>query len=68
MQSSVVQYWHVTVTFHFLIQDIVRINKAVQEKTLINNKNLIAACNKAKSGNGRLHFLGLVSTAVEYIY
>ncbi|XP_028391357.1 2,3-bisphosphoglycerate-independent phosphoglycerate mutase-like [Dendronephthya gigantea] len=44
-----------------LYQDIVRINKAVQEKTLVQNKNLIAACNKAKNGNGRLHFLGLVS-------
>ena len=38
-----------------------RINKAVHEKTLIHNKNLIAACNQAKNGNGRLHFLGLVS-------
>lgn len=56
-----------SLTFHLLIQDIVRINKAVQEKTLIQNKNLIAACNKAKSGNGRLHFLGLVSTALKYI-
>jgi len=42
-------------------QDIVRINMTVQEKKFGENKSFVEACNRAKSGNGRLHFLGLVS-------
>ena len=48
-------------SFMIFQQDIVRINKAVKEGTMIENKNLVDACKRAKDGNGRLHLLGLVS-------
>ena len=33
----------------------------VNEKRLCENQSFVDACNRAKTGNGRLHFLGLVS-------
>uniref|UniRef100_A0A158PB90 phosphoglycerate mutase (2,3-diphosphoglycerate-independent) n=1 Tax=Angiostrongylus cantonensis TaxID=6313 RepID=A0A158PB90_ANGCA len=42
-----------------IYQDIVRINLSIKDNTL--NENLVSACNRAKSGNGRLHLAGLVS-------
>ncbi|RWS11612.1 2:3-bisphosphoglycerate-independent phosphoglycerate mutase-like protein [Dinothrombium tinctorium] len=42
--------------------DLVRINFDVQNNTISQNENFVAACNSAKSNsNGRLHLLGLVS-------
>ncbi|XP_006820372.1 2,3-bisphosphoglycerate-independent phosphoglycerate mutase-like [Saccoglossus kowalevskii] len=53
---------HMTIGIGRIIyQDIVRINKSITEKTIFSNKALVDACNQAKQGNGRLHFLGLVS-------
>ncbi|PIO55845.1 putative dihydrolipoyllysine-residue succinyltransferase, partial [Teladorsagia circumcincta] len=42
-------------------QDIVRINLSIKNDTLVKNEALVAACNRAKSGNGRIHLAGLVS-------
>ncbi|CAJ0944621.1 unnamed protein product, partial [Mesorhabditis belari] len=42
-------------------QDIVRINLSIKNDTLVKNATLIAACDRAKKGNGRLHLAGLVS-------
>ncbi|CAI4224128.1 unnamed protein product [Auanema sp. JU1783] len=42
-------------------QDIVRINLAVKNNTLVKNEALIAACERAKSLNNRIHLAGLVS-------
>ncbi|XP_035665175.1 2,3-bisphosphoglycerate-independent phosphoglycerate mutase-like [Branchiostoma floridae] len=42
-------------------QDIVRINLAMDTKAINQNENLVKAFERAKTGNGRLHFLGLVS-------
>ena len=42
-------------------QDIVRINMCIGSDELLFNHNFVNACTKAKIGNGRLHFLGLVS-------
>ncbi|XP_015919560.2 2,3-bisphosphoglycerate-independent phosphoglycerate mutase-like [Parasteatoda tepidariorum] len=42
-------------------QDILRINKEVENKEISKNPNFIECANNAKSKNGRLHFLGLVS-------
>ena len=42
-------------------QDIVRINMTSEKKEFAKNKVLAEAAEKAKSGNGRLHYLGLVS-------
>ncbi|XP_013774379.1 2,3-bisphosphoglycerate-independent phosphoglycerate mutase-like [Limulus polyphemus] len=44
-----------------IYQDIVRINMDVETKKIYDNKYVLEACNYAKSNNGRLHFLGLVS-------
>jgi len=44
-----------------IYQDIVRINMAVKNKTLLQNEAFVNACNNAKNGTGRLHLLGLVS-------
>lgn len=43
---------------HF--QDIVRINMTIKEKTLLQNEVFLKACERARDGNGRIHFLGLV--------
>lgn len=42
-------------------QDIVRINMTIKEKTLLQNEVFVKACERARDGNGRIHFLGLVS-------
>jgi 2,3-bisphosphoglycerate-independent phosphoglycerate mutase len=42
-------------------QDLVRINKAVDEHTLDNEPVLVDALNYAKSANKKIHFIGLVS-------
>ena len=42
-------------------QDIVRINMTSEKKEFAKNKALAEAAEKAKAGNGRLHYLGLVS-------
>ena len=34
---------------------------AVEKKSLLENAVFTKACDRAKEGNGRLHFLGLVS-------
>ncbi|KAK6045174.1 putative 2,3-bisphosphoglycerate-independent phosphoglycerate mutase [Cooperia oncophora] len=44
-----------------IYQDIVRINLAIKNDTLVKNETLIAACNRAKGSNGRIHLAGLVS-------
>uniref|UniRef100_A0A915ECU3 phosphoglycerate mutase (2,3-diphosphoglycerate-independent) n=1 Tax=Ditylenchus dipsaci TaxID=166011 RepID=A0A915ECU3_9BILA len=44
-----------------IYQDIVRINLAVKDNTLVNNEQLKTAAKRAVEGNGRLHLLGLVS-------
>ncbi len=42
-------------------QDLVKINKAVEEKTLGNEQTLIEALDYAKSNGKKVHFIGLVS-------
>ncbi|XP_074615241.1 2,3-bisphosphoglycerate-independent phosphoglycerate mutase-like [Acropora palmata] len=44
-----------------LYQDIVRINMTSDNKEFAKNEVLAAAAERAKAGNGRLHYLGLVS-------
>lgn len=44
-----------------LFQDIVRINMDVKSGEIQDNEVFVEACNRAKSKNGRLHLLGLVS-------
>ncbi|MFP4368003.1 MAG: 2,3-bisphosphoglycerate-independent phosphoglycerate mutase [Candidatus Kapaibacterium sp.] len=44
-----------------IYQDIVRINKAIEEGTLAQNDILIEAMDKAKESGRKLHFVGLVS-------
>jgi len=44
-----------------IYQDIVRINMCIENKDLLNNVHFVNACERAKTGNGRLHLLGLVS-------
>jgi 2,3-bisphosphoglycerate-independent phosphoglycerate mutase len=42
-------------------QDLVKINKAVEEGTLVQNDELIKAFSYAKENNKRVHFIGLLS-------
>ena len=42
-------------------QDIVRIDVAIKKRQFHRNEQIVASCKHAKDGNGRLHFLGLVS-------
>jgi len=42
-------------------QDLVRINRAVEEGDLFRNDALLLACRKAKEASGALHLMGLVS-------
>uniref|UniRef100_A0A8R1XX47 2,3-bisphosphoglycerate-independent phosphoglycerate mutase n=1 Tax=Onchocerca volvulus TaxID=6282 RepID=A0A8R1XX47_ONCVO len=44
-------------------QDIVRINLAVKNKTLVENKHLKEAAERAIKGNGRIHLCGLVGVS-----
>src|SRR3954466_253220 len=43
-------------------QDLTRIDVAIEDGSFFRNDVLVAACEKAKTGSGRLHLLGLVST------
>ncbi|GJJ09019.1 2,3-bisphosphoglycerate-independentphosphoglycerate mutase [Clathrus columnatus] len=40
-------------------QDIVRIDQGIKKRTFHKEKAIVAACERAKNGNGRLHLLGL---------
>jgi 2,3-bisphosphoglycerate-independent phosphoglycerate mutase len=42
-------------------QDLVRINRAIEEGTFHRNEALILACRRAREGGGSLHLMGLVS-------
>jgi len=42
-------------------QDLVRINRAVEDGSFFQNPALLEACRKAKAAGGALHLLGLVS-------
>ncbi|TFK19662.1 hypothetical protein FA15DRAFT_674217 [Coprinopsis marcescibilis] len=42
-------------------QDIVHIDVAIKKKQFHQNPTILEACKRAKEGNGRLHFLGLIS-------
>lgn len=42
-------------------QDLVKINKAVEEGTLANEEELVKALNYAKKENKKVHFIGLIS-------
>ena len=43
-------------------QDIVRIDVSIKKRQFHKNEVILESFNRAKSGNGRLHLLGLVST------
>ncbi|KAK9898938.1 cofactor-independent phosphoglycerate mutase [Cystobasidium minutum MCA 4210] len=42
-------------------QDIVRIDQTIKNNKLLDQPNIVKTLENAKNGNGRLHFLGLVS-------
>lgn len=42
-------------------QDLVKVNKAIEEKTLNNNQNLLEAFDYAKKNKKKVHFMGLLS-------
>ena len=42
------------------LQAIVMIDLAIEKGELFQKEAFVNACNRAKNGNGRLHFLGLV--------
>ncbi|MEE4198860.1 MAG: 2,3-bisphosphoglycerate-independent phosphoglycerate mutase [Bacteroidales bacterium] len=42
-------------------QDLVRINKAIEDNSIARNKTLVDAFNYAKENNAAVHFIGLVS-------
>ncbi|KAG8846565.1 hypothetical protein FRB96_001969 [Tulasnella sp. 330] len=42
-------------------QDIVKIDVSIKKRHFHKNERIVASCERAKNGNGRLHFLGLVS-------
>ena len=42
-------------------QDLVKVNKAIEEKTLYDNEILAGAFRKAQSENKKVHFIGLLS-------
>lgn len=44
-----------------VFQDLVRINRAIEDGSIRDNETLRWAMEKARSGSGRLHLLGLVS-------
>jgi 2,3-bisphosphoglycerate-independent phosphoglycerate mutase len=41
-------------------QDIVRIDVSIKKRQFHKAENIVASCQRAKDGNGRLHFIGLV--------
>lgn len=42
-------------------QDIVKIDVSIKKRQFHKNEVIVESCKRAKEGNGRLHFLGLVS-------
>lgn len=42
-------------------QDLVKINRAIQDKSILNNKEIISAFKYAKDNNKPIHFMGLTS-------
>ena len=42
-------------------QELTRINKSIREREFFKNEVLVKAFKNAKNGNGRVHFMGLVS-------
>jgi 2,3-bisphosphoglycerate-independent phosphoglycerate mutase len=42
-------------------QDLVRINRAVEDGSFFQNEALLSACRRARAGSGTIHFLGLLS-------
>jgi 2,3-bisphosphoglycerate-independent phosphoglycerate mutase len=42
-------------------QDLVRINRSIEDGSFFQNPALLSACQKARSGSGTLHLMGLVS-------
>lgn len=44
-----------------LFQDLVRINKAINDESFFSNQALTAACNHVKTHNSTLHIMGLLS-------
>ncbi|KAG8994346.1 hypothetical protein FRB93_001602 [Tulasnella sp. JGI-2019a] len=42
-------------------QDIVKIDVSIKKRQFHKNEKIVASCERAKNGNGRLHLLGLVS-------
>lgn len=42
-------------------QDLERINLAIEDGSLVNNPEFVAACNHARSNTNSIHFIGLVS-------
>jgi len=54
-------------------QDLVRINRAVEDGSFFQNDALVMACRKAKAAGGALHLMGLVSdggvhSSLEHLY
>lgn len=43
------------------LQDLMKINKEIDDKTFFSNKNLLKAINHAKENNSALHIMGLLS-------
>ena len=41
-------------------QDIVRIDQTIRTGKVLQQENIVKSFDRAKKGNGRLHFLGLV--------
>lgn len=48
-------------------QDIVRIDVSIKKKAFHKNEAILAACKRAKEGNGRLHLMGLVRTVISLL-
>ena len=48
-------------------QDIVRIDESIRKKRFAQQEGIVASLQRAKSGNGRLHLLGLVRSINLYI-
>ena len=42
-------------------QDVVRIDQTIKTGDMNKVPNILKAINRAKNGNGRLHFMGLIS-------
>ena len=54
-------------------QELTRINKACEDKSILKNEVLLKACSEAKKNNGALHLMGLISdggvhSSLEHLY